>query len=147
MAPQTLSVASLLRPSLPHLLSAYISLQPSCPPVTLCSHPSLWPFRGSLGFSLPLCTPASSHVGRNHTHPTFSLSKSPLFSSFGSHLSETQLWLPCPLSLSWRCWSQTYMDLSPSSPLTGCVTLGKSLDFSMWASPVVNGNNGTSQTD
>ena len=39
------------------------------------------------------------------------------------------------------------MDLSPSSPLTGCVTLGKSLDFSMWASPVVNGNNGTSQTD
>ena len=39
------------------------------------------------------------------------------------------------------------MDLSLSSPLTGCVALGKSLDFNMWDSPVVNGNNGTSQTD
>lgn len=36
---------------------------------------------------------------------------------------------------------------SLSSVLTGCVTLGKSLDFSVWASPVVNENNGTSQSD
>lgn len=42
---------------------------------------------------------------------------------------------------------QADVDLSPSSLLTGCVTLGKSLDFSVWASPVVNGDNGTSQSD
>ena len=39
------------------------------------------------------------------------------------------------------------MDLSLSSPLTDCAALGKSLDSNMWDSPVVNGNNGTSQTD
>lgn len=39
------------------------------------------------------------------------------------------------------------MDLCLSSVLTGYVTLGKSLDFSVWASPVVNENNGTSQND
>lgn len=39
------------------------------------------------------------------------------------------------------------VDPCSSSMLTGGVTLGESLDFPVWTSPVVNRNNGTSQSD
>ena len=113
-----------------------------CPPMTLCSLPC-YGFLGGPELSLSPFIPLLPCRKEPHP-PNLLLPHSPLL-LVSTALSET-CGYPTPCLLCGRLQSDTCGSKSQFL-LTGCVTLGKSLDFPMYASPVVNGNSGTSQSD